>query len=258
MICSRCHHFAAAPGGTLCTRCAGTPEQPAPPFPGAPGAWLRSPVGLGRATVAALGLVVATDLFAMYVDLLQYGIAGDLLDGARGTEIIRRARHADTLYAPSGMAQTVALLTCVVVYLCWFHRVRVNAEVFDAAAHSHQRGWAIGAWFVPVVNFWMPRRITLDIWDASGPAGRPRSHAPVNAWWTLWIISLLADRATLRTYRRTDGAHGLLDAARLMLFSDAVDIAAAAFAIVVVLRLTGMQRRKALGGPVPVAETMPL
>lgn len=258
MICSRCHHFAAMPGGTLCTRCAATPEPPPPPFAGAPGAWLRSPVGLGRAAAAVLGLVIAADLFAIYADLLQYGVAGDLLDGVHGTGIIRRADRADTLYGTAGIVQTTALLTSIVVYLCWFHRVRVNAEVFNPFGHSRKRGWAIGAWFTPVVNLWMPRRITLDIWDASSPWSTPRSHAPVNAWWTLWIISLLADRAAFTSYQRADGAQELHDAARLMFFSDAVDIAAAAFAILVVLRLTGMQHRKALGGPAPVAETMPL
>lgn len=224
-----------------------------PPFAGAPAARLRSPVGLARAAAAVLGLVIATDLFAIYADLLQFDVSGDLVDGARGTSVVRRADHADALYGASGVAQAIAFVTGIVVYLCWFHRVRVNAEVFSPFGHSRRRGWAIGAWFTPVVNFWMPRRITLDIWDASSPWGAPRSHAPVNAWWTLWILSFLADRASFSAYRRADGAQGLHDAARLMLFSDAVDIAAAAFAILVVLRLTGMQHRRALAGPVPAA-----
>ncbi|MEU5596582.1 DUF4328 domain-containing protein [Streptomyces sp. NPDC020298] len=258
MICSRCHHFAAAPGGTLCARCAGTPEPPAPPFAGASTAWLRSPVGLGRAAAAVLGLVIATDLFAIHADLLQFDVSGDLVDGAYGTAVVRRADHADALYRASGIAQSIAFVACVVVYLCWFYRVRVNAEVFNPGGQSRKRGWTIGGWFTPVVNLWMPRRITLDVWEASSPWGAPRSHAPVNAWWTLWIISLLADRASFSAYRRADGAQGLHDAVRLMLFSDVVDLAAAALAVLVVLRLTGMQHRKALGGPVPLAETMPL
>jgi Domain of unknown function (DUF4328) len=30
-------------------------------------------------------------------------------------------------------------------------------------------GWAIGAWFVPVINFWFPFRIMVDIWRAGLP-----------------------------------------------------------------------------------------
>ncbi|MEV0177961.1 DUF4328 domain-containing protein [Streptomyces sp. NPDC050625] len=263
MICSRCHHFAAAPGGTLCTRCAGEPPAPMPTYTGtpytgvpnaaAPGARLRSPVVLGRAAAVALGLVIAADLFAIWADFLQLDVTGDLVDGAGGSDVVRRAHRADSLYGASGIVQGVALIGSIVVFLCWFHRVRVNAEVFDASGHSKSRGWAIGGWFTPVVNLWYPRRITLDIWDASSPWGKPASHALVNAWWTLWIMSLFADRAALTGYRRAEGAAELRDATRTMLFSDVLDMAAAVLAVLVVLRLTRMQHHKALAGPVPAA-----
>ncbi|UXY29483.1 DUF4328 domain-containing protein [Streptomyces sp. HUAS TT20] len=262
MICSRCHHFAAAPGGTLCTRCAGEPPAPMPANAGAPyagmpytaatGAWLRSPVVLGRAAAAALGLVIATDLFAIWADILELDVLSDLVGGARGSDVVRRTDRAD-LYGTSGIAQGVALVASTVVFLCWFYRVRVNAEVFDASGHSKSRGWAIGGWFTPVVNLWFPRRITLDTWDASSPWGKPASHALVNAWWTLWIISLFAGRAALTQNRRAESATELRDATRTMLFSDALDVAAAVLAILVVLRLTRMQHHKALAGPVPDA-----
>jgi hypothetical protein len=264
MICTRCRQFAAAPGGDLCRRCEAANAHPAPRIQQqgpqgqldglAPAAWLRSPVGLGRAAAVVLGLVIAADLFAIWADLVTYDVTGDLMDGAAGSAVSRRADHADTLYSAAGSAQTAALLTSVVVFLCWFHRVRVNAEVFNPFGHSKTRGWAIGGWFTPIVNLWFPRRITLDIWDASSPWGAPRSHAPVNAWWTLWILSLLADRAGTTQYTRAGTAEEIHDAVLQVMFSDVVDIAAAALAILVVLRLTRMQHEKALQGPpVPAA-----
>ncbi|MFJ3303363.1 DUF4328 domain-containing protein [Streptomyces sp. NPDC086549] len=253
MICARCHHFAAAPGGTLCAQCAAAPPAPAPPFDGAPGAWLRSPVGLGRAAAAVLGLVIAADLFAIWADFLQLDVTADLADGVYGAPVARRAEHAHDLGNLAARAQLTALLISTVVFLCWFYRVRVNAEVFNPFGHSKKRGWAIGGWFTPVANLWFPRRITLDIWDASTPWGARGSHGLVNAWWTLWLLSLFADRAAYVESRRAHTASELHDAFRQMLFSDAVDIAAALAAIAVVLRLTRMQHQKALAGPVPAA-----
>ncbi|MET7378176.1 DUF4328 domain-containing protein [Streptomyces sp. NPDC005526] len=219
----------------------------------APGAWLRPPGVLARAAAVVLGLVAATDLFAVWVDLTVYDVADDLASGTYGAGLSGRADHADRLNAAAGVVQTVALLVSVIVFLCWFHRVRVNAEVFDPFGHSKKRGWAIGAWFTPVVNLWFPRRITLDIWDASAPVDRPRSHRLVNAWWAVWIVSLLADRAAFTAYRRADSGRELRDAAQQMVFADAVEIVAAVLAVLVVLRLTRMQDEKALGGPVPAA-----
>ncbi|WP_327184740.1 DUF4328 domain-containing protein [Streptomyces sp. NBC_01334] len=211
---------------------------------------LRSPVLLARATVALLGLVIAADLFALWADFVMYDVTGDIAAGSLREP--DRARHADRLFDRAAYGQTAALLACIVVFLCWFHRVRVNAEVFRPDGHSKSRGWTVGAWFTPIVNLWYPRRIALDIWDASSPGNpwdRPRPHGPVNAWWAMWIVSLVADRAGFQAYRKADTAPEIHDAMTQVIFADAVDILAAALAIAFVLRLTGMQNEKALQGP---------
>ncbi|WP_369391458.1 DUF4328 domain-containing protein [Streptomyces sp. CG1] len=230
-----------------------TTPMPAPAFaPAPPGAFLRSPVGLGRATAVLLGLVIATDLFAVWADLQEAGVAGDLADGVTGAGVVDRADHADHLYGIAGILQGVVLVATAVVFLCWLWRARTNAEVFDPAGQSRARGWAIGGWFCPVVNLWFPRRIVLDVWDASAPWGSRVRHGLVNSWWALWLLSLFAGRAASTMYRRADSAAQLRDATRQMAFADAVDIVAAVLAVLVVCRLTAMQHRKALAGLAPV------
>ncbi|MFI0902108.1 DUF4328 domain-containing protein [Streptomyces sioyaensis] len=49
----------------------------------------------------------------------------------------------------------------------WFHRARVNAEVFAPEYHEKARGCAIWGWSVPVVNLWFPRRVAIDILAAA-------------------------------------------------------------------------------------------
>ncbi|MFF9286563.1 DUF4328 domain-containing protein [Streptomyces griseosporeus] len=231
-----------------------TPEPaPMPTWANAapPGAWLRSPAALGRATAVLLGLVIATDLFACYADWLEMDVTGELADGVTGANVIDRADHADALYGMAGIAQGVALVATAVVYLCWLWRIRVNAEVFDASRHRMKRGWTIGAWFCPVVNLWFPRRVVADIWDASARWGSRPGHTPVNAWWTLWLLSVVVDQYAARSYRQAETAEELRKASTTMLFSDCLDIAAAVLAIVVVVLLTRMQERKVLSGELP-------
>ncbi|MFD8262078.1 DUF4328 domain-containing protein [Streptomyces griseoluteus] len=211
MICASCHSNEAVTGETRCARCA-----PAVPFvpPGPP---LRSPVGLGQATVVLLGLVGAGDAVAIWADLARPSVlAGPVLD----------------------IAQGVLLLATAVVYLCWLWRVRVNAEVFDASSQSKARWWTVGGWFIPFVNFWFPRRIVLDAWDASAPQGRPSGHGLVDLWWTAWVAGLIADRLL-----RVEAGAGMLAVV------DGIDLVAAVLAAGVVLRLTRMQNEKALRGP---------
>lgn len=106
---------------------------------------------------------------------------------------------------------------------------------------------------MPVVSMWFPRRIMLDIWDASSPAGTRAPHTLVNAWWTVWMVALVTTRFGSSAYSRAETAEEIQDAVSQVLLSDVVDIAAAVLAILVVLRLTRMQHEKGLRGPVPVS-----
>ncbi|MBW5424656.1 DUF4328 domain-containing protein [Streptomyces sp. BG9H] len=275
MLCTSCQMNTASTPQGLCAACVQAAAA-APPPPadgriktgGAP-AWLRSPVRLGWAVVALLGLVVAADLYSLWAGTVMLDVMNDLIAGEFGADIERRAERADTLYAYSGGPQLVALVATCVVFLVWFHRVRVNAEVFEPYIHRKKRGWTVWGWFVPVVNFWFPRRIAVDIWDASAarPAGSDPTvpldpsvergpHPLVNAWWTLWVASLFADRWAAKSYARAEEADEIRSAVGNMMFSDALHIAAAALAVVFVLRLTRMQDRKARSGP-PVPQPVP-
>ncbi|MFI2430502.1 DUF4328 domain-containing protein [Streptomyces sp. NPDC018693] len=253
MLCTRCRRFDVAPGNELCRQCEAADAHPPAPLPVpavAPFAQLRSPVGLGWAAVALLGAVVLTDLFAIGVDLFAYGVWDDIVQGEAGPGLYRRAELTDTLFVTAGVLQTVALVASAVVFVCWFYRVRVNAEVFNPFGHAKKRGWAIAGWIVPIVSLWYPRRVALDIWDASGDPERPSGHGLLNGWWTMWIISLTADRFVSRAYQRAEEAEELRRAVAQVMLADLADVVAAVLAIVLVLRLTRMQHAKAMRGPV--------
>lgn len=278
MFCKKCYFATASTSEGLCADCADeaasvsagvpapaggpvpAPLPAAPPLPTGPmtlphgPAWLRSPVGLGKSVAILLGLVIATDLFAVWADLNMYDVTGSIAGGDFSDAVQREAEHADTVYAVAGYTQTTSLVAAIVVYLIWFQRMRVNAEVFNPSGHSKRRAWVIWGWFVPIANLWFPRRVMLDIWDASTPVGSRGSHGLVNAWWTLWVISLIADRAGSTSYRNAETPQEIQDATSQIMLADVTDIAAAVLAILVVLRLTRMQNEKAYQGqgPLPV------
>ncbi|MET7985603.1 DUF4328 domain-containing protein [Streptomyces sp. NPDC005281] len=234
-------------------------RPPLPPLPSLHGpASLRSPVALGWITAAVLGLVIAADLFGVWADYKLYDVAstvvGALADGLAGggeslASLVRRANEADSLSLAAARVQSTALLVGGVVFLIWFRRVRINAEVFFPAGHAWSRAWVVGGWFVPIVNLWRPRQIMGEIWDASRPAGTRSRLGLVNLWWALWITGLVAGRLYAALYRHAETAQEIRDAALQALIGDSLDIVAAVSAIVVVLELTRMQTRKAQEGP---------
>jgi hypothetical protein len=216
------------------------PLPPLPPLPSPHGpASLRSPVVLGKVTAALLGLVIAADLFAIWVNYALY----DVTSTAGGT-------LAESLNPVAEPVQLATYLAAGVVFLVWFRRVRVNAEVFSPFGHTFSRAWVGWGWFVPFVNLVRPRRIMAEIWDASRPADTRRGQGLVNTWWTFWIIDALVGRLSFGASGKAETAQAVQDAAFQSLLTATLDIVAAVFAILVVLKLTRMQDRKAHEGPV--------
>ncbi|KUN73523.1 hypothetical protein AQJ46_07215 [Streptomyces canus] len=254
MLCTRCLHAEAAPDGVLCAGCATPTGFAAPPAGGTPRIWLRSPVGLGRATAILLGLAAAVDVFALGADFLMYDVTGDLVGGGTGAAVLDRADLADKLTAAAGSVQLLVMLACAVVFVLWLWRVRRNAEVFAPDGHDKARAWVIAGWVVPIASLWYPRRVVVDIWDASSTGDRPAGHALINIWWTLWLLSQTIGRALYTPFDVADTPQEIHDSVTQTMVADGLDLVAAVLAAAVVLRLTRMQDEKARQGPaVPVA-----
>ncbi|MFD7833820.1 DUF4328 domain-containing protein [Streptomyces sp. NPDC059761] len=236
------------------------PGYPGGPYPGMPYAAplpptdvLRSPRGLAVAVTALLGVAAAVNLFSAaisgYVFSLMKRVSADPADVGQGT-----LDRSDILTAVAGSLQSLILLATAVVFIIWFHRVRVNGEIMRPDAFVQKRGWAIGGWFVPIGNLFLPFQIAKQTWTAStqlGPDGsfREVSAAPLNAWWALWASSLVLDRVFSVMYKRADTPEALRDASAVGMVTGLVTVAAAVLAIVFVRKLTAMQTTKAQQGP---------
>ncbi|MBO1334850.1 DUF4328 domain-containing protein [Streptomyces sp. VRA16 Mangrove soil] len=272
MLCKRCGARNALVEGGLCAPCAdsafatltGGPQrgkdrggdgaQPLPPplpsapyDPYAPWVRLKSPNGLAWMVVALLAVTVALDLAAVAVGIAEYRILGDLTDGAfSGYGDLARW---DDLYTLAGRGQLVLLVLTAIAFIVWFVRVRDNAQVMNPLGQSKARGWAIGGFFVPIVSFWFPRVIAHDTWRTSADelelAGKNRSGL-IDLWWWLWVADQLVGRFAGSQYSSAEDFEDMGSATGTMVFSDALDLAAAVAAICFVRSLTRLQNQKVL------------
>ncbi|MFJ1698003.1 DUF4328 domain-containing protein [Streptomyces sp. NPDC088252] len=264
MLCSTCRLRPPVTEGGRCLLCAGpagpppVPPAPMPPVPAfvAPQQYLRSPNGLAKAVVVLLAAVAVADLFAVAAGLNVRRVLGDGLDNGFATYDEAEATLADDLYAGAGALQLLMTLATAVVFIIWFRRVRLNAEVFDPGAQPMGPGWAVGAWFIPFANLVLPRRIAGGIWTASArtdpDGGRSTVPATVmNLWWGAWACSLIASRYTSQQYWKAEEPQEIIDAAGLLMATDALDLVAAVFAVLFVRKLTRMQGERAALGVYP-------
>ncbi|MFI9625444.1 DUF4328 domain-containing protein [Streptomyces sp. NPDC052042] len=214
---------------------------------------LRSPEGLAKALVVLLAAVAVADLLAVAAGQNMRAFLDGGSGAVAGKAAIAEADRVDLLYLGAGLLQILTMLAAVVVFIIWFHRVRMNAELFDASAQPMAAGWAIGAWFVPVANLVLPRRIAGGIWAASSPTGpdgvrRAVPTTVMNAWWGMWVGSLLFARYASGVDWRAEEVEEIVHSTGLVMVADALDVVAAVLAILFVRKLTRMQgERAALG-----------
>jgi hypothetical protein len=145
------------------------------------------------------------------------------------------------------------------LFLAWFYRAYSNAPALGVPFLRHNRGWAVAAWFVPIIALVWPKRMANDAWRASDPElpandadWLKRPVAPfIHLWWAAWLCANFADNAWSRLDPTT--VEGLRGATILAIAGQAAYVLAAALCILFVRRLTAREEAKARAD-VPVLE----
>ncbi|WP_371618974.1 DUF4328 domain-containing protein [Streptomyces sp. NBC_00454] len=200
---------------------------------------LRSPKGLATALTVLLGLCAATRLLAVAAGVNRYRA----LDGFE--EAVGLGHSGNLLMIATSLV-LLAMIPTAVVFIVWFHRVRVNAGVYAQGTFRGGAGWAIGVWFIPVLGWTvLPCLIAVKVWAASasrlpGKAALT-SFGPVYAWAGALGAAMLASGGAGVFARGAATRDAVREAALLAAASDLVYAVAAGLAILFVRRLSAMQ-----------------
>jgi hypothetical protein len=216
------------------------------------------------AAIAALTLTVGASVVSVAFDINRLSVASQLMSDVSSLKLARfgadlAAAHAsDNQTAVIGIVELVALVIAAVCFIAWFHRAYSNLLRLGATTTRYGPRWAIGAWFVPVLNFWRPKQIANDIWRGSDPehhGEQPSWSEPVSPllwfWWAAWLLSGVLNRASAQDWRSAQTLRALRSATGLDIAAECVSILAAGVAIAVIYKLTERERERArqLGDP---------
>lgn len=203
---------------------------------------LRVPAWIATVMLGACALGSA---WSVYLGVRLYDFAHDMSAYGWSAASERRAASLDSMAVVVAVLMVALLLAAAAAFIVWFYRCRFNAGVFQPDANRMGQGWSVGAWFVPVGNLWLPKKMANDMWRAVPPGGHPQSKALLNLWWGLWVGSVALERVASNMYETAVQLDEISRAAAAGIAVDVLFIAAAAAAIAVVWRLTGMQEASA-------------
>ena len=128
------------------------------------------------------------------------------------------ANRADAWVRGAGGIWVLLFVATIVVWCVWQYRSHVAARELVAGMEL-SAAWAVGCWFVPIVNYFKPFQAIRELWRASlgAPAWRTQQRWSVLGWWwATWLgfnvfgsLQGTAGGADLESIRRSD-AIGLL------------------------------------------------
>ncbi len=93
----------------------------------------------------------------------------------------------------------VAGITSIVYFMMWFYRMYRNLWALGNRHVQTTPGWAVGWWFIPVVNLIVPYQLTAEVWRGSLPTRDlellhdlrcSRTPPLLPLWWALMLAPL--------------------------------------------------------------------
>jgi hypothetical protein len=179
------------------------------------------------AAVAVLSVAaVVSDV--MELRLLDRLIAGEQVSDAELTSDDNRQRVI-------GLLQFVGYFSAAVVFIRWLHRAYHNVDAVAPQERRYGHGWAIGAWFVPILALWRPKQIVNDVWRAGGTDG---PGALLWFWWAAFLLSSWAGNIAVGSYVSDETLEDLREGTVAYIISDGIDIVGAILALLVVRAAT--------------------
>lgn len=210
-----------------------------------------SPIqSFGQAAKVVLIIAVLVDVIATLSDLAQVSLVESLVSGDPSR--LDEAESNDARQAALGGLQFLALIFGAIFFIRWMHRAYWNVRDFGATRLPHTPGWAIGAWFVPILNLFRPKQIIDATWKASDPQlDHPAEDrwvarsvpAFLHWWWAFWIIGGVLGWISIRGLDAATTPEQLITFSWLITAGDACSAAAGILAVKVVADITDRQVR---------------
>lgn len=203
-----------------------------------------------KLTVFVLIMIALSDFCLMLINLEGSSFAAK----GPGSLTLEAAQNFESRLMLANGLGAALVLACAGVFIVWFYQAHKNLVRAGVPGLKYSSGWAIGGFFVPVLNLVRPYQLMCEVWRGSatwlrGPKGEAweeRRVSPlVGSWWIGNLVTYVAFRVSGVMQEKANSLPELGRAFQANMVAQVCDITAAILAIVLVLRLTDLQKRAA-------------
>src|SRR4029078_204309 len=102
----------------------------------------------------------------------------------------------------------ISVLTSLVTFLVWLYAAHANLHALGCRDIEFTPGWAVGWFFVPLMNLFKPYQVVSEIWRGSDPAtllkALPSGTALIGWWWGFRVCLGLLERVSRSIANKAD------------------------------------------------------
>ena len=111
-----------------------------------------------------LSLYILLSLISAVVDFSRIELSSKIAAGVRVPAA--QVTNSDALTLLIRLSLVVVVLLTTVSFLAWIYRAHKNLKALGAMDLKYSPGWAIGGFFVPLLNMVRPYQVVTEIWKA--------------------------------------------------------------------------------------------
>ncbi len=150
----------------------------------------------------------------------------------------------------------VVTILAIIFFIMWFRRAYYNLHQLPWHNARYTEGWAAGSWFVPIIWFWWPYQIMVDIWKGTQNAlrerlGEPQPSTIVGWWWACYLITDIYGKINARFNRGADELDELIVSTKLDFIGEIISIPAIVLVIRIVQRTSYFERELLIHSQTP-------
>lgn len=220
----------------------GADFPPGPPVPVYP---YRSARVRARWAQVLIGLVAALALFEISATWGEIQLLQRIQDG--GFVSNSEAAASNNLVVAASVLVLFALIAAGVVYLLWIHRSVGNlGQVRSGHRSSPLRftpGWAVGWYFVPLMNLVRPFQVMRELYEESSP--ERTGVALVGWWWAIYLGGGLIDSGAAVAFFSDQSLSELITSDYLTIAANVLTVVAAVLVILLIDRIVTWQESRA-------------
>ena len=200
-----------------------------------------------RATwsIYLLAANIVHGVVALWSGYLQLDLLNRIKDGLTVTQAEAMANdNREAIVALVGLG---LIVITAIVFLTWIYRAHKNLGALGARNLDFTSGWAVGWFFIPIMNLVRPYQIAEEIRAASNPEitdptswEEHKASGVIRGWWALWILSGIAARLSVEG----SDLDGFIMATWAGLIASLFSIGAAALGILMIREIDNRQSAK--------------